>query len=344
MRKVLLVILFLLLIACSPQVTVTSEVTATLTPLPTATSIPTPTEVPLESLPVEELARKYMAGEIDDISFLDNEQRAQFSLTVAELKNEQAGINFVSFTYLKGEKYYLNPETLAMEKMPSNPDDAFLKENSFEIYLPVTTDAQGNVMYLYNEEWHTVSNSTGFDFRMRITDPNHPIVTGIDMPKITEGEFAGMTPLQKTLIDQPYDYTIVPVVPLKESVGKITLESGPAFSKLSIFKIMTFETDSHGQPILAKVSLILPSGAFSLYEEGEAAVVKGIATFDENHDFWIMLEENQLYYVTIANNPQEVIGYNLHSSTNNVAGISFDNTQTNEISLVLGFAFIKRKD
>jgi hypothetical protein len=351
LKYIIPLILTLSLLGCqTPPADVAPSITptATNTPAPTITPTfsPTPTDVPLEALPVDKIVQKYLAGEIDDVSSLSSEQHAALSAALAEKRNAEAGINFVSFTYLNDEEYFLNPKTLQPEKMPANPSDEFRQENSFTIYSEVKFDAQGNVMFPYNGEWRTVPNSAGFDFSMEITDPNHPIVTSIDMPKITEGEFAGMTPLQRNLIQEESGgpNTFRPGVTIKDGPGEIIFKSGEAFRIVPIFPLVTFETDNAGKEVLAKISLIMPSGVFSLYEEGEGTVVKATSRMEEYGDFWKSLKDNQIYYIAMSNDPKAKIGYASHISAENIQGISLGNTNSNDVSVVVASSFIKPKD
>lgn len=351
LKYIIPLILTLSLLGCqTPPADVAPSITptATNTPAPTTTPTfsPTPTDVPLEALPVDKIVQKYLAGEIDDVSSLSSEQHAAFSAALAKEKNAQTGINFVSFTYLNDEEYFLNPKTLQPEKMPANPSDEFRQENSFTIYSEVKFDPQGNVMFPYNGEWRTVPNSAGFDFSMEITDPNDPIVTSIDMPKITEGEFAGLTPLQRNLIQKESGgpNTIRPGVVLKDNLGEIIFKAGKAFGRMSTFSIVTFETDGQGKPLLAKVSLVIAAGGFSLYEEGENTRTPGTSLMEDYQTFWKTLENNQIYYIAMFNYPETTIDYSSHISPENIQGISLGNTNSNDVSVVVASSFIKPKD
>jgi hypothetical protein len=348
LKYIIPLILTLSLLGCqTPPADVVPSITptATNTPAPTTTPTfsPTPTDVPLEALPVDVLVQKYLAGEIDDVSRLSSEQHAAFSAALAKEKNAQTGINFVSFTYLNDEEYFLNPKTLQPEKMPANPSDEFRQENSFTIYSEVKFDPQGNVMFQYNGEWRTVPNSAGFDFSMEITDPND---SRIKLPKqtpITEGEYAGLTPLERLLVEKTYRFTIRPGVPLKDTLGEIIFKAGKAFARTSTFPIITFETDSQGKPTLAKVSLVIAAGGYGLYDEGGDTRIGGSSLMRDYEEFWTTLEDGQIYYLFIAKNPQETIDYTSHMSDENIEGITLSQTG-NDISVVVVSTFIKPKD
>lgn len=345
MKKVLLLFLALGLTAClSPQtieLTSTPEatVTDTIPPAPTATA----TEIPFAALPPEEQAALYLAGEVQDTSGLNAKQHAAFSAALAEKRNAEAGINFVSFTYLNDEEYFLNPKTLQPEKMPANPSDEFRQENSFTIYSEVKFDPQGNVMLQYNGEWRTVPNSAGFDFSMEITDPNDPRIELPKQPPITEGEYAGLTPLERLLVEKTYRFTIRPGVPLKDALGEIIFKAGKAFKNMSTFPIVTFETDSQGKPTLAKVSLVIAAGGYGLSEEGAETEIRGRSFMKDYETFWTTLEDGQIYYLAIANDPQATIDYASHMSDENIEGITLSQTG-NDVSVVVASNFIKPKD
>lgn len=350
MKYIIPLILTLSLLGCqTPPADVAPSITptATNTPAPTTTPTfsPTPTDVPLEALPVDKIVQKYLAGEIDDVSSLSSEQHAAFSAALAEKRNAEAGINFVSFTYLNDEEYFLKPKTLQPEKMPANPSDEFRQENSFTIYSEVKFDPQGNVMFPYNGEWRTVPNSAGFDFSMEITDPNDP---RIEFPKthlITEGEFAGLTALQRGLVREEFGGTckIKPGVPLKDALGEIIFKAGKAFKRMSTFPLVTFETDSQGKPTLAKVSLVIAAGGYGLSEEGAETEVRGRSFMEDFETFWTTLEDGQIYYLAIANDPQATIDYASHMSDENIEGITLSQTG-NDVSVVVVSTFIKPKD
>jgi hypothetical protein len=353
MKKFIFALLIFALTAClspsgdaapqsvEPTSALEATATATIPPAPTATA----TEIPFAARPPEEQAALYLAGKVQDVSNLNSEEHAAFSAAYAEKKNEQTGINFVSFTYINDEEYFLNPKTLQPEKIPANVSDEFRQENSFKIYSRVEFDAQGNVMFQYNGEWRTVPNSAGFDFSMEITDPNHPIVVSIDIPKITEGEFSGMTPLQRNLIQKGSGgpNTFKPGVTIKDGPGEIIFKSGAAFRRVPIFPLVTFETDGTGKVVLAKISQIMPSGVFSLYEEGEGTVVTSTPTMEEYGTFWKTLEDNQIYYIAMADNPEAKIEYTSHISAENIQGINLGDTESDDVSVIAASSFVKPK-
>jgi hypothetical protein len=354
MKKFLFAILIFALTAClspsgdaapqsvEPTHTPEATVTVTIPPTPTASA----TEIPFAALPPEEQAALYLAGKVQDTSSLTPEQHAAFSAAYEEKKNEQAGINFVSFTYLNDEEYFLNPQTLQPEKMPANVSDEFRKENSFTIYSEVKFDAQGNVMFQYNGEWRTVPNSAGFDFAMEITDPHDTRIEFPKTPPIAEGEFAGLTPLQRGLIrkESGGNNTIRPVVPVKDALGEIIFKSGAAFRRESTFGIITFETDDTGKATIAKFSLVIPSGGFLLSEKGGVEIIDSTSRVKDYGSFWMTLQENQIYYLSTANDPEAKIDYTSHTSTVNIQGINLGHTESDDVSVVVGSTFIKRKD
>lgn len=363
----LLLLVSLIFISACQAESIPATSTEEKTVIPSITTTPTPTEIPVSSLPIEEISEKILTGEEIDISFMSDEQKATLgsdlanrfsknnnldlsklsseqrntlSEALAEIKNDEAGINFISFTYVKGEKYYINPNTLAMEKMPANPDEEFKKENSFEIYIPVTTDAQGNISYMYNGEVTTIP--AGIDFNTEITDSNDPRINWPDTQLIESGDFAGLTYLQRLLKDKSAEFNSKATLAVvhKDALGEIPVAVGPAFNKQEIFSIVRFETDSGGKPILANVSILIPRGALGLYEEGTETEIVAGAGIKEYGSLWKTLEDDQLYYLFIPTNPKAALESGSFATFENISGVN----EPNEIELLVVSDLMKKKD
>src|SRR5690606_26576035 len=182
--------------------------------------------------------------------------------------------------------------TLSMEKVPTNPDDEFKKQNSFEIYINIETDEQGNITYSYNGKPITIS-AAGIDFRTEITDPNDPRIDWTDTERFEAGEFAGLTYLQSLLANKSAggNSKAVLAVVHKDALGKIPAAVGPAFKMEDIFQVVQFETDGSGKPILAKVSILFPQTALGLYEQGTATTIVAGAGIKDYGEFWKTLED-----------------------------------------------------
>lgn len=199
MKKNLFLLLTFILSACAsqPQVTSTNLTNAENTPVSTQTPtlIPTPIEIPLETLSVEEIVQKYLADEIDDISFLTAEQHTAFNValakkilageaifprnltteqysTLVDAMNEQRGAKpiYVEVIDNNGNPsvMYYNTQKREMVTLAgtyeANKD--IINQHAFDIYVKIDKNAQGLTTYIHPDtgEEIVVVNSGGVDW------------------------------------------------------------------------------------------------------------------------------------------------------------------------------------
>jgi hypothetical protein len=165
LKHIIPLILTLSLLGCqTPPADMTPPApTASHTPIPTATPTltPTPTEVPLETLPVEELVQKYLAGEINDVSGLSFEQQKDFSIALNEHRKEQRGANPIIYTDRNGDKFYVDPVTLDFAPLG---DGATAEQQTIDNRKPKVTDSEGFAHVYDNGEWVKIAGSDKIQF------------------------------------------------------------------------------------------------------------------------------------------------------------------------------------
>ncbi|MBL8091060.1 MAG: hypothetical protein JNJ43_12065 [Anaerolineales bacterium] len=293
MKKALLIILVLSLIACSPQVTVTSEVTVTLTSLPTATSIPTLTEVPLESLPVEELVQKYFAGEIDDLSFLTFEQQKSFSIVLNKQKNEQRGENPIVYN----NEAYIHPETF---DMVSTEDGSTAKDQTIQMYYPIVRDDEGYLHVFADDQWVKINNSRDVNFQ--IFDTLEEVKAEITMPTTEilgadSGERAGLTVPEAVFVGLPgKPGVMMPIILLNKSIGQIYLSGG---GKIPTQQVLIIENN------LTARKIIITAPSLRLFQEGTDLDLRSSGFLQEHYPIFEAIEENAVYYFIFRKDQQQ---------------------------------------
>lgn len=261
----LLTLISILLIACSPQVTVTSEVTVTLQS-PMETPIPMPTDVPLEALPVKELVQKYLAGEIDDISFLTLEQRNAFSLALAERVCENSPI--VSFN---NNEAYLNAVDLQMYEYN---DGTTPEQKRFPLVSAIEIDGEGNIYQIgHNGERQLIAGIKYDELNgsMVVTDPS---LEGKITPPTTDTiDDTGLTQPQ-ILLSEHTSYQngfFTDAILNTNIIGTIHIDHDGR-GKLSEFNVLSagkFIYDSNGKPILIQNMIIFADKSLlRVYKEG----------------------------------------------------------------------------
>lgn len=307
MKKNILLLLTFMLLACTPQVTVTSEATVTLpSPTQTPTLIPTPTEIPLESLPIEELAQKYLAGEIDDISFLSLEKANEVRTAIVKQLNADGGVH-VTFDENSSNPAYLSPKDFTLHQLGDGLSEA---EQSIHLNAEIKVDAEG---YVWVEnlqgELMKIDGSVGVDWNEVITDPNS---TSIDWPTTKPGN-TGFPDAQwfLTLSDSPaYQRAIL----LDKTVGNFFLKElsgGRMVETLRFYKIVT---DKDGNPLYARIFLAAPAGEIGYFEEGSNAEGRSRNIRIQSTSMYDLLRENSVYLAGIKTNQATITDYPNSSS------------------------------
>ncbi len=299
MKKSIFLLLTFLLSACSPQVTVTSEVTVTLSsPTQIPTLIPTPTEIPLESLSIEELAKKYLAGEIDDINFLTREQRTVFSSALTEQINERAK----EISYKNGEAF-LHPETLQMVTGSENPEDLIFKPA-----YALKENADGT--FSYTDQWgetHTIVGLSKDDEPMIITDAQE-LAEVIDLPQVDimgSGDRAGM-PFAQAWLAESYSGTVPEhkrdgsysndLVFLRHIKGEAYFDLNGKPTPRIILEFGKVIRDGSGKPILLYKFLATQEGSATLfYQEGMNS--KMGVNFTTHQEYMANIPANQMAWL-----------------------------------------------
>lgn len=311
--------------------TATPEMTSTATLLPsTPTMTLTPTELPIEAMNAEQLLEKYLAldGQLDT-SVFTNEQRIGFSEALAEYKNKQRGANPAVYN---GEAY-LDPDSYKMRKIN---DGRTKQEQTIQIFLPVSHDTGGNLRVKLKEEWITIADSKATDWNIMVSDKDDP---RINFPN-TKLSPDGLPHIQTLLSrNDKEEYkergqlAFVPIILFDKNFGGIFLE-GKYPQTYSSFRIATIETDNSGNPIVARLSIIIWEPRLYLFEEGTEidlfsdSLREGINIYLENPankeviEFWENLEENQTYYMGLYENQSFLFEHSIFASLNGWTGLA----------------------
>ncbi len=337
MKKVLLVVLVLLIAACTSQVTVAPEVTVTLTPIvetqPTATASDEtdieeenllmsdeemiakmvadfakgktefPTDLNQEQYTafMEELLRVLETGEVVDLADLNEANLIQLSETLTNQLNSARDKNPAVYN---GEAV-IDPETGKLLNYDGSPD----KSEVIEMYWSYTgRDEQGNVKMRNGEEVITIQNSAGIENWEEIyTDPKDP---RIKWPtNIISGK--NISPAQILMgPDRPNPVVLRMAVPIGETIGEVYVEG---YGKASGIRVMILEDDGSGNIIFGRELIVVGSPVIRLYESGKntESVTAG-AVIDDYSDFWKNLEQYAAYYMAIPKDQNSVYngGYN----------------------------------
>ncbi len=316
--------------------TATPQATATATLLPSTPTVTfTPTEIPIEVMTAEQLLEKYLAsdGQIDTTA-LSNEQRTAFSEVLAEYKNEQRGANLAVYN---GEAY-IDPDSYKMRKINDGRTE---QEQTIQMFLPVSQDAEGNLLVkLKNNERIAITDSKNTDWNMIVTDEDDPRIN-FPQTEAAPNDVAvgrGGLPFVQWLLslndepDNDEDYAQIPIVFLDKNFGGVFLE-GKYPRIFPNFRIATIETDTSGNPVVARISIVIWS-SFNLFEEGTEIYLfedtLGINTEDflqnpvnkQLIEFWEALEENQVYYVGLPLNQTDPFEHGIFANLNGWKGLT----------------------
>lgn len=362
MKRYSLLLFILLLTAClppsgtppiiesSPASESTSAPTAENTPVPTIT--PTPTEIPVEALPVDEIVQKYLAGEINDISSLVPEQLRAFRAAYVEAKNAARTPELVTYTYINGEEFFINPQTFKGEKLPANPSADFIKENTITMYYEVDENANGNLMVKDLEgNWHTIAGSAGIKWDKVITDHTDP-----DMPKVlTEktdnnfGQLSGLTFPEYFLANKEREVSsaMTKIIVLDKKIGEIILKSGPAFRKIPIISIFIPETDGDETVLAVNIAFLARIQGLTIYEEGTSKEVSTYSDIREGFPWWNSLGTYMVFWLGAPINQNASIETDMFLSIDNTSGVSLESPKkirdknNSKVKIIFGHTLIE---
>jgi hypothetical protein len=307
------------------------------TPVPTAapTLTPTPTEVPLEALPVEEIVKKYLAGEIDDVNVLNFEQQKVFSIALNEKRNELDGSHTVTYVDKSGKKLYLGPDG----KFHPEPQ-------TVERRKPSVLDNEGYIHIFDEGEWKKIAGSQNIQYddfenfpwpKTELTDPQildendqHPLTTPEWLYKVADGN----------------QMTMLPIIILSKEVGEMNIVGLNDTGTITAY--VPHENDRYS------VDMSIVIGNVTLYADGVTA--RSAVGIDEFTTFWKTLEENTVYYLIISTNQKDRIKVAIPGSngqeitdpyqgiapTNQTTDIVTGNTESKDITLIVTQALVKK--
>lgn len=353
-KKQSIIILFIQLAvfasACQPTpeaaaVTETPQATVTLPPA-TPTITFTPTEVPIESLSAEQLAEKFLAGDIEDISSLEAEQCIAFSKALAAQKNKPRDTRRATY---KNEAY-LDPETLTMRQLA---DGRTIQEQTIEMFLAACNDDEGVLtVILPNGEAVKINGSQGVDWNMLVTDPHDP---RIDWPAPSKNQELSKPQWWLARSETEGDTTVLkPIFMLEPKIASIFLENfyGKPIESLQFFYV---ETDQAGNPISARISILIERGSTEMFEEGNDSYTNSGAGFRDFGAFWEYLNanSNQVYYLIVPQDQPDAMKAKWDIKTDNWSGIvagdqAFDTftgraQNDQDLLILIGYSLIRRK-
>ncbi|MBE7536736.1 MAG: hypothetical protein HS124_13525 [Anaerolineales bacterium] len=346
MKKVLLVVLVLLIVACAPQATVAPEVTDTLTPIvethPTATAsdetdieeenllmsdeemtakmvadfakgkteFPTNLNQEQYTAFMEELLRALETGEVVDLADLNEANLIQISEALTNQLNSARDKNPAVYN---GEAV-IDPETGKLLNYDGSPD----KSEVIEMYWSYAgRDEQGNVKMRNGEEVITIQNSAGIENWEEIyTDPNDP---RIEWPtNIIAGK--NISPAQILMgPDRPNPVVLRMAVPIGETIGEVYVEG---YGKASGLRVMILEDDGAGNIIFGKEMVVVGSPVILLFEGGKntESATAGAVIADYS-GFWKNLEQYVAHYMAIPTNQTSVFERGYKGSPDNYTGL-----------------------
>lgn len=295
MKHIIPLILTLCLLGCQtpsgdiPSAAPTAE--NTLAPTLTPTLPPTLTEVPLEALPVEEIVRKYLAGEIDDVSGLSFELQKAFSIALNEKKNEQRGINPVIYSgtvhKIESDRNYIDPIT--GDYLPVD-NGTTAEQQTIKMYIPRVVDDEGYTSVFYDGEWIKIEGSQNIQYGNfdNFNWPDTAIINPEDPLLDIDDSVAGLTiPEAHFKAKDGYEDAMTPIFFLDEVVGQINIFG------IRVEGFITGFILNQKNPFLAR-KMIIAKGT-NLYGNGIA--INSGGGFVEGTDFFDKLKTNKLYYV-----------------------------------------------
>ena len=257
----------------------------------------------------------YLNGEIDDVGDLNDEDLSKFSRNIVERLNLQRGANPNIFR----NEAYLSPDTLKMRKVE---DGTTAKQKTIEMFVPISKDAEGNLMYKGTDgAFVTVEDSAGFDWNAVISSADDP---RIELPTYITSE--GKNGVAKLLGDINSNtgeqvMNLVPMLIWDKSLGQIYLEGvaghGPAQN--NVFFFLKIETDQAGHPIYGRLVLGIQVTS-RIYTEGSDTFVGSSGMVREDFPFWNALQTDQIYFVMVDTDQQDTFDNKLFASLNNWTG------------------------
>lgn len=294
----------------SPETTLTVLPLATLTLLPSSAPLPSPTAVPFEALSAEGQVQQYLAGEIEDINTLNDEQQVRFSEVYTALLNEQRGINPAVYN----NEAYIDPTTGRLMNYDRRPG----KSETIEMYWSYAgRDEHGNVKVRRGNKTITIQNSAGIENWEEIyTDSND---TRIEWPtNILAGK--NISPAQILMgSERPNPVVLRMAVPIGETIGEVYVEG---YGKASGLRVMILEDDGAGNIIFGREMIVVGSPVIRLYEGGKntESITAG-AMIDNYSDFWRNLEQYATHYMAIPKDQNSVYNRGYNGSLENYSGL-----------------------
>lgn len=328
-----------------PTFTPTPEATATAAiqpPTPTVTI--TPTDVPISSLPVDILVQKFMDGNVDDLSSLSVEQKMLFSQAYAEKLNQD--VNAAVYN----QRYYINPKTFNMSELN---DGSSKQERTIQINLPAYKDDGGYlVIKNLDGKWVRIENSLEVDWSMIVDDPND---SRINWPTSSKGLSKPQWLAGLDESGREGAAIIKPIIILDPVIGEIALENdyGKLVQNIQILDVN--QMDSTGNPLSARLSLLIIGGDFRIFEEGvdQMTSVSAGAEIEDYGKFWqaIKRNPNKVYYLIVSQDQPYNLSLTWNINANNWSGLilgdgsfkSFrDGLEVNDLLVLIGYSLIKK--
>jgi hypothetical protein len=301
---------------------------------------------------IQALVGDYMSGKLKEVSGLNKEQLRAFRAAYVEAKNEARTPELVTYTYINGEEFFINPQTLKGEKLPANPSADFIKENTITMYYEVDEDANGNLMIKDLEgNWHTIKGSAGIKWDKVITDHTDP-----DMPKVlTEktdnnfGQLSGLTFPEYFLASKEREVSsaMTRIIVLDKKTGEIIMKSGPAFRKIPIIPIFIPETDGDGTVLAVNIAFLARIQGLTIYEEGTSKEVSTYSDIREGFPWWNSLETDMVFWLGAPINQNASIEKDMFLSIDNTSGVSLESPKkiggknNSEIKIIFGHTLIE---
>lgn len=342
MKKFLFVILILSLIACAapqataPTSTVEATVTVSITPVPTATA----TEIPFAALTPEEQAAQYLAGKVQDVSELNLEQQKEFSIALAEQKNEIRGDNPVIYNGESGT-FYIDPIT---GKFLPIDNGTTAKEQTIKMYIPRIIDDEGYTQVFLDGTWIKIEGSQNIKFDGDIKWPATEIV---DSKWVTpeNQDLLGLTiPEYMFKTNDGRQRSMVPIIILSKELGEINITGFGLTGTLTGYAINRNDPFSTRRIIL--------TGSMGLF--GDDLSARSTGELDELSSFWEKLQENTLYnlmYLTDqktgfattyprSNGTEATTGYSGLESTNSTHQVITGQSESNKVVWIGGICLV----
>ena len=327
--KCSIVLILLSMTACSPAATAIIQPASD--PQSAATEVPPPTPAPTFTpavLTVDQKVEAYLNGEIDDVGDLIIEDLTQFSASVTEKLNLQRGTN----PNIYNNEAYLAPNTIKMRKVE---DGTTAEQQTIEMFIPLSKDAEGNLMYKGPDgAFVTVENSANFkDWNAVISSADD---SRIELPTHTnsEGKNSVEVLLGYTNSNGEQAMNLVPMLIWDKSLGQIYLEgvNGHAPTTKNILTFLKIETDQAGHPIYGRLVLGIQIMS-GLYSEGEDKVIGSPGMIREDYSFWNALQTDQIYFVMVDTDQQDTFDNGMFVSLKNWTGFV---SPTNSFDVLTG--------